>query len=91
MALFASANRDEKQFSDPDRFDLDRNPTGHLAFGHGIHFCLGAALARLEARVAFETLFARCRDLRLEADEVPMLDSTLLRGPSSLPLSFTPR
>jgi cytochrome P450 len=91
MALFASANRDEKHFPDPDRFDLRRDPVGHLAFGHGIHFCLGAALARLEARVVFETLFARCADLRLEADEVPMLDSVLLRGPKSLPLAFTRR
>ena len=54
MVLFASANRDERQFPDPDRFDIDRKSREHVAFGHGIHFCLGAALARLEARVAFE-------------------------------------
>lgn len=88
MVLFASANRDEKRFPDPDRFDVHRRPLGHVAFGHGIHFCLGAALARLEGRIAFETLLAHCRDLRLEGDTVPMLDSLALRGPKSLPLRF---
>ena len=58
LALIGSANRDETVFADPDRFDPDR-PTGeHLGFGHGVHFCLGAALARLEARVAIEELLA---------------------------------
>ncbi|MEE9608099.1 MAG: cytochrome P450 [Myxococcota bacterium] len=88
ILLFGSANRDETQFPEPDRFDIHRDTQAHLAFGHGIHFCLGAALARLEARVAFETLFARCRDLRLEADQIETLDSMLLRGPKSLPLAF---
>jgi cytochrome P450 len=89
MVLFASANRDEKCFPDPDRFDIHRQPQGHVAFGHGIHFCLGAALARLEARIAFETLLTHCRDLRLEKRRaIPMLDSIALRGPKSLPLRF---
>jgi len=90
MVLFGSANRDERQFPDPDRFDIHRNPQGHVAFGHGIHFCLGAALARLEARIAFEELFARVRNLRLEAEEIPMLESMLLRGPESVQLAFDP-
>jgi len=89
MVLFASANRDERQFPDPDRFDIDRKAREHLAFGHGIHFCLGAALARLEARVAFETLFDRARDFRLDADDVDVIESSLLRGPRSLPMRFT--
>jgi cytochrome P450 len=88
MLLFASGNRDEKQFSEADRFDIHRQPQGHLAFGHGIHFCLGASLARLEARVALETLLLRCRNLRLDGDRIPMLDSIALRGPRSLPLAF---
>ena len=88
MLLFGSANRDERQFPEPDRFDIRREQQGHVAFGHGIHFCLGASLARLEARVAFETLFSRCRSLRLDADDIPMIDSMLLRGPKSLPLVF---
>ena len=88
MVLFASANRDESQFPDPDRFDIYRDPQGHLAFSHGVHFCLGSSLARLEARVAFETLFARCRNLRLDGEEIEMIDSMLLRGPKSIPLLF---
>jgi len=90
MVLFASANRDERQFPEPDVFDIHRRPQGHVAFGHGIHFCLGASLARLEARIAFATLLARCRNLRLEIEEVPMLDSMALRGPKALPLTFDP-
>ena len=90
MVLFASANRDERQFPEPDRFDIDRKSREHVAFGHGIHFCLGAALARLEARVAFETLFDRCRDFRLDAEEVHVIESNLLRGPRSLPIRFAP-
>ncbi|TMA69070.1 MAG: cytochrome P450, partial [Deltaproteobacteria bacterium] len=60
--LSGSANRDEQVFPDADRFDVTRNPKDQLAFGHGIHFCLGAALARLEARVAFGELLPRIRD-----------------------------
>ncbi len=88
MLLFGAANRDPNQFPDPDRFDIHRKSTGHLAFGHGIHFCLGASLARLEARVAFETLFSKCRNLELDGSGVPMLDSIALRGPRSVPVTF---
>jgi cytochrome P450 len=88
LALFAAANRDERVFSDPERFDIHRNPQGHLAFGQGIHFCLGASLARLEARIAFETLFDRCRDFRLADEEIPLVESFFVRGPSSLQLTF---
>lgn len=59
VAWFASANRDEEQFPDADRFDIERDPNRHLAFGHGIHFCLGAPLARLEARIALSSLLER--------------------------------
>ncbi len=91
MAVFASANRDEEQFPNADRFDIRRETQGHVAFGHGIHFCLGASLARLEARVAFETILARCRNLRLDQGEVKMIDSLMLRGPRELEIAFDPR
>ena len=87
MPLLGSANRDESQFADPDRFDVTRDAQGHLAFGLGIHFCLGASLARLEARVALEELLGRFVALeRLEP--VAYVDSFVLRGPKRLPLRF---
>ena len=86
--LFASANRDEDVFPDADRFDVDRDASSHLAFGMGVHFCLGAPLARLEARVAFEVLLSRLRDLRLLEDEVSWEPFFLFRGPERLRLGF---
>lgn len=65
LLVWAAANLDEREFSEPERFDALRPVTRHLALGHGIHFCLGASLARLEARVAFETLLERFPDYRL--------------------------
>ena len=88
LVFFGSANRDDDEFPDAGRFDIDRSAPTHVAFGHGIHFCLGAALARLEARVAFEVLFERCRNFELRADDIPMVDSLVLRGPKKLPLGF---
>jgi cytochrome P450 len=87
ILMFAAANRDERCFPDPERFDIQRHPEGHLAFGHGIHYCLGASLARLEARIVFESLFERCRDLRLDGD-IPLVDSPVVRGPRRLRLRF---
>jgi cytochrome P450 len=59
LLLWASANRDERRYPDPDTLDLGRKPLRNVAFGEGIHFCLGAPLARLESRIAFEALFTR--------------------------------
>jgi cytochrome P450 len=87
MPIFGSANRDSTQFPDADRFDVGRDPRGHLAFGFGIHFCLGASLARLEARVGFEELFKRVSSLHRLEPEVEYIDSFLLRGPRRLPLA----
>ena len=90
IVLFASANRDERRFPDAERFDVTRDTQGHLAFGHGIHFCLGAPLARLEARVALEALLSRFRSFARTADEVEYVASPFLRGPQRLPLTFEP-
>jgi hypothetical protein len=71
--LYASGNRDETQFTEPDRFDIRRTEAKkHLAFGKGIHFCVGAPLAKLEGRIAFEQLLRRLPGLRLRTDEAPV-------------------
>ena len=88
MPLLASANRDPRKFPDPDRFDLSRNTDGHVAFGHGVHFCLGAPLARVEARVALEALLPSLSSLRQTTPPVTWLDSFFVRGPKTLPLAF---
>ncbi|MEX2256031.1 MAG: cytochrome P450 [Acidimicrobiia bacterium] len=84
--LFGAANRDEREFPDPERFDIHRHIDRHLAFGHGVHFCLGAALARLEARVVFEELLARFDDWTVDDDGLRWIRSSSVRGPGSLPV-----
>lgn len=91
LVFFGAANRDEEHFEHAERFDIDRKIQDHLAFSHGIHYCLGASLARLEARVAFEALFSRCRKLELAADSIQMLDSAAIMGAKSIPLRFEAR
>ena len=87
MLLFASANRDESRYAWADEFLIDRNPADHLGFGAGIHFCLGAGLARLEARVAAAALLAR--NIALRPCGKPMrVPSYLLRGFESLPVTL---
>jgi cytochrome P450 len=87
---YVSANRDESVFPDPHRFDIDRAPNEHLAFGFGPHFCLGVALARLEAKVAFETLLTRLPDLELDGPVV-RLRSNWVNGIKSMPVRFAKR
>ena len=86
-----SANRDPEAFPEPDLLDVTRRPRGHVAFGYGIHFCLGAPLARLEARIAFETLLRRLPGLRLAVppEELGHRRSTIMRGLERLPVRFT--
>jgi cytochrome P450 len=87
VVLIGSANRDERKWGPTaGAFDVGRNPQGHLAFGFGNHFCLGASLARLEARVAFEALIDELPALRRGEQRVEYVDSFLVRGPRSLPL-----
>jgi cytochrome P450 len=90
MSILGSANRDERKFEEPERFDVKRNPREHLAFGHGPHFCLGAPLARLEARIALEALLPLLPRLQVADDElnqVALVDSIQLRGPKRLLLA----
>lgn len=85
---FASANRDPENFDRPDEFSLDRELKRHLAFGHGIHFCLGAPLARVEGRIALDALLDRF-SAATRAGQGVRLPSHLLRGFSKLPVTFT--
>jgi len=88
LPLYASANRDERKFPDPDRFDITRDTQGHVAFGYGIHFCLGAPLARLEAKVALEEILRSMPGLVKKGDPIERLDSFFLRGLERLPLTY---
>ena len=89
LAMIGSANRDPALFKEPGRFDVARQPNPHLAFGHGIHFCLGAALSRLEARIALADLLQRLDGLELASDEPwPPRQALNVHGPASLPIRF---
>ncbi|MDG4858699.1 cytochrome P450 [Streptomyces sp. T-3] len=83
-----AAGRDPVRHAEPDRFDIHRESQGHLAFGHGIHYCLGAPLARLEARVALRALLERCPDLALDGTPGPWLPGMLMRGVRRLPVRW---
>lgn len=91
MFLWASANRDEREFDDPDRFDLHRRPPRILAFGAGPHLCLGMHVAKLEARVALEELFGAVRDYHVEEKRSARLRTEFVQGFTSLPVTFERR
>ncbi len=92
MAQIGSANRDEAQFPNADTFDIRRTPNRHIAFGHGIHFCLGAPLARLEAKIALTLLLERLQDIRRIRD-IPLegMGSNIVYGVRHLPVTFRAR
>jgi cytochrome P450 len=90
VVSFASANRDETAFANPDRFDIRRRPNPHLVFGHGPHFCLGAHLARAQMRALFEEVLARTSSLRF-AGQPSYLRSNFQRGVKRLPVSWIAR
>ncbi len=90
VILVASANRDAAQFPDPDRFDICREGNQHIAFSFGIHFCLGAPLARVEGQIALSTLARRFDNLALETEAPEYKENIVLRGLAALPVSFTP-
>jgi cytochrome P450 family 142 subfamily A polypeptide 1 len=87
LLLYESANFDDAQFDEPDRFDVARSPNDHIAFGFGAHFCLGAHLARLELQTVFERVLARLPDLELASDGPPPRSLT---GISEMPVRFRP-
>lgn len=82
--LNAAANRDERHFDDPDRFDVTRQIDRHLAFGYGVHFCLGAALARLEGKVVLEEMLARFPDWQVDESSIELVHTSTVRGPHTL-------
>lgn len=90
IAVVGSANRDSAQFPDADRFDIIRNPQRHLGFGHGVHYCVGAPLARLEGEIAVNTLLRRLPGLRLAADvqRLEWRTQPLFRGLVALPVAW---
>ncbi|MFY1678390.1 MULTISPECIES: cytochrome P450 family protein [unclassified Streptomyces] len=92
LVVLAAADRDPERFADPDTLDLTRQDNPHLGYGHGIHYCLGAPLARSEGRTALATLLTRLPDLRLDADPSSLRrrGGLIMRGLRTLPVAFTP-
>jgi cytochrome P450 len=87
VAWIGSANHDEEQFPQPEEFDIERSPNRHVAFGHGIHYCLGAPLARLEGKIALEEVLERFEGVELAPDTtLERMPSNLILGLRSLPV-----
>lgn len=91
IMIYPSANRDEDVFEDGQRLNVERQPNPQIAFGFGPHFCLGAALARLELKVMFSRLLDRLPDIRLvDGADLPFRNSNFITGPEAMPVTFTP-
>jgi cytochrome P450 len=88
MMLIGAANRDPAAFDDPGRFDITRGATNHIAFGYGIHFCLGAPLARLEGQIALRALTQRFPNLHLQSNELRYKDQITIRGLAELQVGW---
>jgi pimeloyl-[acyl-carrier protein] synthase len=89
VLCLGAANRDPAQFSEPDEFNINREPNQHVAFADGIHYCLGAALARVEAQIAINTLIQKFSDLQLTSNKLEWKKSIVIRGLKALPIIFT--
>jgi cytochrome P450 len=88
--FLGSANRDERHYTEPERFDIHRAPTPHLSFGSGPHMCLGMHLARMETRLALDAILQRLQDLRLDSETPrPRIIGSLFRSPDTLPVRFS--
>jgi cytochrome P450 len=87
MLCYASGNRDEAVFADPQRFRADRSPNRQLAFGYGAHLCLGQHLAKMEMRILYEELLPRLKSVRL-AGPPRVSEAVFVNGPKSLPIAF---
>ncbi len=91
VLMIGAANRDERKYADPDRFDMSREQRQHVGFGFGVHVCLGMHLARMESRVAINTLLDRLGPFTLDPDaESPHIEGLAFRSPLSLPVVFAP-
>ena len=89
LPMIGSANRDPRQFPDANRFDITRNPNPHIAFGNEIHFCIGAALSRLEARIGLTNLLDRLHDIEVASDDPwEPRQAFHVHGPNRLPIRF---
>jgi cytochrome P450 len=89
MFLVGGGNRDERHFDDPDRFDIHRDIDKHLTFGYGIHFCLGAALARLQGRIALDEVLNRFPDWEVQYDKAHIAPTSTVRGYDTLPATVS--
>ena len=89
LLLVGSANRDERRYDDPDRFDVHRDNSQHLTFGYGLHFCLGAALARLEGRVALDEVLKRFPDWEIDYENARVAPTSTMRGWDAMPVFVT--
>jgi cytochrome P450 len=91
LLLYASGNRDERAFDNSETFDLTREITQHLSFGHGVHYCVGLHLGRLESRMALRTFLERIPEYDVELDEIHWRHIFATRQMRALPITFTPR